>query len=329
VGISSIFNSIGNFLFSRANREFLLFLCFLALSGVFWLMIRLNETYEVEVLIEVDYANVPKKSVITSGDTDTLHVTISDKGFNIVPYKHGKARRNVSVDFPHYAKMYGSGVATVPNSDLQTLVLGKLPASAKLVSVKPDKLQFYYSNGSMKRVPVLWHGNVKPQGQFFVADTRITPDSVTVYASQQMLDSISAIYTEELNYNDFRDSLNITTMLTSKPGMKVVPNRVSISFFTDVLTEGEIKGVRIEGVHMPEGKMLRTFPSKISVRFVTGMKRYQSLTADDFRVVADYNEFSQSLSSKCNLILMNQPEGISKVRLEMEQVDYLIEEKAP
>jgi hypothetical protein len=323
----SIFNSIRNFLFSRANREFLLFLCFLALASVFWLMIRLNETYEVEVKTVVKYVNVPKQAVLTSGDTDTLRVTISDKGFYVLTYVYSQKRTPLTIDFSQYSKQTSSGMGTVSNSDLQKLLASKLPTSTKIISVKPDKLVFYYNDGVSKRVPVVWHGNVKPQQLYFVANTRIEPDSVTVYASKQKLDSIKVVYTEELDYTDFRDTLNITASLTTKPGVKVVPNRVSISFITDVLTEGKIDGIPIEGINMPEGKVLRTFPSKLGVRFVTGMKNYQGLTSDDFRIVADYKEFSETPSSKCNVVLVAKPEGVSNVRLEADQVDYLIEEK--
>ena len=41
-----LFVIVRNFLFSRANREFLIFLFFLALSGIFWLLTTLNETVE-------------------------------------------------------------------------------------------------------------------------------------------------------------------------------------------------------------------------------------------------------------------------------------------
>ena len=39
---------IRNFLFSVVNKQFLIFLFFLAFSGIFWLLMALNETYERE-----------------------------------------------------------------------------------------------------------------------------------------------------------------------------------------------------------------------------------------------------------------------------------------
>ena len=64
---NTIFKKISHFLFSRANREFLIFLLFFILSGIFWLFMTLNETYEQEVRIPVCYTGVPKNVVLTSG----------------------------------------------------------------------------------------------------------------------------------------------------------------------------------------------------------------------------------------------------------------------
>ena len=80
---------------------------------------------------------------------------------------------------------------------------------------------------------------------------------------------------------------------------------------------------------MPEGKTLRTFPAKVTVSFVTGMKNYQTMTSNDFLIVADYNELKTDSAAKCNIYLRRQPEGIQRIKMETNQVDYLIEEAQP
>ena len=76
-------HTIRDFLFSKTNREFLIFLLFLLLSGIFWLMMTFNETYEKEIVLPVRYVNVPQSAVLTSGESDSIHVNISDKGFTV------------------------------------------------------------------------------------------------------------------------------------------------------------------------------------------------------------------------------------------------------
>ena len=59
---------VREFFFSKANKELLLFLFFLALAGVFWLITTLNETYEKEYAIPVSISGIPKNAVLTSDD---------------------------------------------------------------------------------------------------------------------------------------------------------------------------------------------------------------------------------------------------------------------
>ena len=109
--------------------------------------------------------------------------------------------------------------------------------------------------------------------------------------------------------------------------MKIVPNKVTIEFCTDVLTEASLDGVPIMCINLPSGKVLRTFPAKVKVHFVSGVSKLRSLEPNDFVVIADYREIMQSPSDKCNLYLKSVPEGISRATLANKQVDYLIEEE--
>ena len=324
--MKSILRTIVNFVFSKANKEFVIFLLFFALASVFWLMTTLNESYEQEVKMLVRYVNVPKNAVMTSGETDTLRLTLRDKGYSMLSYIYDAGSKSIDIDFMQYSKAMGSG--SVSNADLVKIIESRLPASTHLVSVKPDHLSFYYNFGEKKRVPVEWRGQVEPEPLYFLSGYRCTPDSVTVYASKSKLDSISVVYTEDLNYTDFHDTLHVSTSLLRMAGVKLVPDRVDIDFFTDILTEERIDGIPVTGVNMPEGKMLRTFPAKVSVTFVAGMNTYRSLTASDFRVTADYNEFPTDSSTKCSVRLQKMPSGISRVNIVPSAVDYLIEEKS-
>lgn len=319
-------DSIRDFLFSKANREFLVFVSFLLLSGVFWLIMTLNETYEQEVTFEVNYTNVPKNVVITSGEKDRVKAVISDKGFNLLNLIYGQTNPSVDVDFGKYALSDGTG--TVASADIQHLMEQHLAAPAKVVSIKTEKLAFYYNFGEKKKVPVHWHGTVTPEQRYYVTETIIEPDSVVVFAARQKLDSIFSVSTVALSESNFRDTLVIEAVLRKMPGVKTVPDRVKMTFLTDVLTEEHIDNVPIVGINMPEGKVLRTFPASVTVRFVTGMKTYRSLSASDFQVVADYKQFSQSDASQCDITLSRFPEGVSRPALNVTQVDYLIEEQS-
>ena len=321
--VRKIWQAIRTFLFSNTNRELLIFLFFLAVSGVFWLVLTLNETYEQEFAIPVHIVGVPKNAVLTSEETDTVKMTIRDKGYTLMTYLYGDVLSNVTLNFKNYTR--SNGIGTVTAQELQKVIYQKLASSSKIISIKTEKLQFYYNYGAKKMMPVRWSGRVIPEELYFISRVEYSPDSVLVYAPESKLDSISVLYTEQLNYVGFRDTLNAVFELDKIKGVKMVHDKIKVTFFTDVLTEEKIEGIPVKGINMPEGKILRTFHAKVTVSFVTGVSIYRNLKPEDFTVIADYNEIRKQPSEKCRIYLKDAPRGISRVSLETSQVDYLIE----
>lgn len=315
---------IKNFLFSKTNREFLVFLFFLALSCIFWLFTTLNETYEREFNIPVTIVNVPKNVVLTSDETDTVRMTIRDKGITLATYIFGDKLKNVKVNFPTYA--HNNGTGSISAAELQKLTYQQLANGSRITAVKPDRLEFFFNYGAKKRVAVRWSGRVIPEELYFISRIQYWPDSVDVYASTEKLDSINIIYTEQLNYVNFRDTLMVDAHLARQKGVKTVPEKIKVGFFTDVLTDVSIEGVPIQGINLPPGKAIRTFPARVTVHFVSGINIYRSLKPEDFTVVADYQELKSNPSEKCRIYLKKSPPGISRVHMNIDEVDYLIEE---
>lgn len=315
---------VRNFLLSNTNREFLIFLFFLALSGVFWLLMTLNETFEKEVVVPVHITDIPSDIMLTCEETDTVRVVIHDRGIILLTYLYGDVLKHVNANFSSYDQ--GKGYGLIPGNELTKLIKQHLSGSSRIVSIKPDKLNFYYNTGAFKRVPVRWKGRVIPEQLYFLSNVSYDHDSITIYASEEKLDSIRMAYTEPLNNVGFRDTLQVDCRLQKIEGVKMVPDHVKVTFHTDVLTEESVEGIPVKTINVPEGKVLRTFPAKVAVRFVTGVNVYRSLTPSDFTVIADYNELRDHPSDKCTLYLKDVPSGINRATLVTKKVDYLIEE---
>ena len=78
-----IINIIRGFLSKLINKEFLVFLFFLLLSGLFWLTNVLDDYYEREFTVDVRLAGIPKNVVITSDIDSVVRVVVRDKGYVI------------------------------------------------------------------------------------------------------------------------------------------------------------------------------------------------------------------------------------------------------
>ena len=323
--LTKIYRVVRNFLFSSVNKEFLIFLFFLFLSGTFWLVMTLNETFEQEISVPIRLVNVPKNVVMTSDIEDTVRVTVRDKGFALATYIYGDRIVPVSINYSTYANRQ-TGYGIVPTADLLKMASQKFTGASKVLQVKPDHLDFYFNYGVSKQLPVRMSGNVVPGRSYYLARTRFWPDVVTVYASKRILDSLRYVKTVPINIVNFGDTVIRTVALEMIKGVKVVPKEVRIGLYPDILTEESID-VTVKAINMPEGKMLRTFPSRVKVNFTVGASMFRNVSAEQFTVVVDYNEIMQHPSDKCNLYLKSSPHGVRNARLQISQVDYLIEQQ--
>lgn len=312
---------IRNLLFSWMNKEFLIFLFFLLLSGVFWLMMAMNDTYEREVKIPVYLDKIPKKVVVTSNTEDTLRVTLRDRGFSLAPYVYGGVMP-MAINFSTYDK--GDGKGTVTSSELQKLINQNIFKSTKIVSLKPDRFDFTYNYGESKKVGLRLQGTVIPSQSYYIAKVKFNPEQVTVYSQRKRLDSIRYVYTEKMDLRNLSDTIIKTVKLAKIKGVKCVPPEVELSIFPDILTEASIE-VPITTINTPEGKVLRTFPSRIKVIFVAGASTFRNIHPEQFLVVADYNDIVAHPSEKCKLHVKTAPQSARNARPEIDQVDYLIE----
>ena len=319
--VRNILKAVRNFLFSGLNKEFLIFLFFLALSGAFWLLMTLNETMEREFKIPMRLTGVPRNAVITGELPDTVRVTVRDKGFTLVTYDF----RPLVFRFSNYADE-DEGKGVIPLTDVQKQVLSQMYGSSKLLQVKPGAFDFYFTYGTSKKVPVVFRGKITTSKSYYLAHTEFYPSIVTVYANKQQLDKLQSVEIEPFNYRNLQDTIRQAVKIRKIRGVKIVPSTVRLSVYPDVLTEEAIE-VPITAINMPPGMVLRTFPSKVTVRFTIGASLFRTIKPNLFKVVVDYEELAANPSDKCTLQLRSVPRSVSKASLEIDRVDYLLEQQ--
>lgn len=314
-----------SFLFNPINKEFLIFLFFLALSSIFWLLLTLNETYEAELRVPLRLTGVPQNVVVTSEPSDTVRVTVKDKGFVLLTYFYSHRLRPLKVRFDDYANEQ-NGTGRISLADLQKQIYAQLHSSSRITATRADALGFYFNYGESKRVPVRLTGRLSAGGSYYLSQVKFTPQTILVYASRHRLDSIKYVSTEDISIRNIQDTISRQVSLQKIAGAKFVPSSVRMDIYPDILTE-ETVDVPITAVNMPADKVLRTFPSHVTVHFIVGASLYRTIRPEQFSVVADYNEIAAHPSAKCSLHLRAKPHVVVRTRLSMQEVDYLIEQR--
>ena len=317
-------NGIRNFLLAKKSREFLIFLFFVFVSFSFWLLQVLNDDYETELSIPLRMKNVPENVVMTSELPKELKIGVKDRGTVLVNYLLGKTLYPVTLDFEDYADR--GNLVRIPSLTLSKRIASQLNQSTKMSVIKPDTLEFIYTRGKAKKVPVALRGEFKADRQFYISDIVCSPDSVMVYAPSGILDTITQAYTEELFLEQISDTTRQRIALMPVKGARFIPAYSDVAFYVDVYSEKKVE-VPVRGINFPEDKVLRTFPSKVQVTFQIGLSQFKTVTADDFEVVVDYKELRDNKSEKCVPLLTKFPKNIKHIRVNPKEIDYIIEQK--
>ena len=104
-----------------------------------------------------------------------------------------------------------------------------------------------------------------------------------------------------------------------------MPASVELMLPVDIYTEKTVE-VPLQGINFPPDKVLRAFPSKVQVTFQVGLGRFRQVTAEDFHLFVTYEELLQLGSDKYTVRLRSVPEGVSNIRFNPSQLDFLIEQ---
>lgn len=310
-------------LFLIWNKQFLVFLFFVGISASFWIFTTLNESMKVELEIPVTLTNVPQNVVITTEPPATIHFTARDKGSTLLTYRYAKKFQPIVLDFATCSN--GNGYGSLSTADVLKLINAQVANSTQITAVRPQQVEFYYNNGERKRVPVRIVGEFKPSEQYYIAQLRHSPDSVTVYAPREILDTVTAAYTERIYLRDISDTAIVTARFRNVQGMKYAPAKARVTVITDRLVEKTVQ-VPVQQVNFPATKVLRTFPAKVNITFQVGMHLYRHITASNFVIVVNYEELIANPSSRVRLSLKSLPPGVRHARISPQEVEYVIEE---
>lgn len=311
------------FLFSKANKEFLIFLLFFIISSVFWLLKTLDEEYEQEFNIPVSLVNMPENAVLTSDVPSTVKVTLKDKGIVLLRYLYATHFAPIVINFSDYSS--DNMDISISGVDLRRKITSQLATSTRITALRPDGLDISYILGEGKKVPVRFDGDVRVENPYFLSEVKCWPDSVMIYAVPERLANISAVYTESRLYKNFKDTTFVTVPLKRMEGVKFNPSQIKVGLFPDMYTEKTVE-VPIVGVNFPAGRLLRTFPSKVDVTFQVGLNQFKRVTSDDFICTVTYESLLYTTTSNFKVVLKSVPQGVKHIKISPAYVDFLIEQ---
>ena len=211
---------------------------------------------------------MPENVVITTPLPSQISVSVHDRGTALVRYMRRRELKPVELDFSAYDNGASSARVQIPLQEIQRAIQNQLEATSHIQAIHPDTIEYYFNRGLAYRLPVSVCGKVTTTPQNYLVGMRPEPDTVTVYAPTQVLDTMRAAYVS-VSMAQLTENTTVQATPRQMKGVRYEPSSIHVTALVDYYTEKTVE-VPIIGLNFPGDKVLRTFPSKVRVRFSIG-----------------------------------------------------------
>lgn len=304
------------------------FLVFAGIATALWFLQALDRTYVAVIENPVVFKNLPEEKVLITNLPKKLSLEIEGSGFSILRHNWDLSKQPVQIDFKNLTtvsneSLRGRWVRITLSSYRQKMA--QQFNNFQIISLSPDTINLGFATMIEKRIEVTPKVVFElSKGVMLASPVKTDPEFVTLTGPDLLLDTITKVYTQELNLKRIQETVVRKVFLDALPEeIKVSENKLSLIVNVESFTEKTLK-VDIEPVNLADSMYLKTFPSRVNLTFNVILSQFESVSEKDFQAVVDYSDHQQGTKT-LKVKLLRQPPFIGKVRISPESVDYIIE----
>lgn len=312
-------------LLNLSGRDWIVFLLALLLAFSTWLIHKLSLNYSVYLTVEVVAdSNLEGRSNHSSGATEIM-AKCRTTGWRIL-YAQMKREELVYVKFPSSAFQHDSDEKYFISTDkLHEYVDQIFGSSVAVEYFVTDQVYFKFPEETFKRVPVKAVSSLSFEDQYMASTPLIiTPDSITVYGDKMHLDALEYVTTSTITHTSVNQDFSGMISLVPINGMRLSVDEVYYEMDVTRYLEVVIKNALVSIVNSPAGKEYIADPAEVDVTLKVEFPLKDN-PQKDVGLVADYNDWKNSLSGKTPLKPMTLPLGV--IRYEIDPVAVSIKER--
>lgn len=307
-------------------RTFLVFLC---ISFLIWTIEKLRQNYTIEISYNITVSDVPDEYVIETDKLDPIRAVVSGDGLDLIRLPN-KKKRTIEVNINQLRKISTDGQKTavlMPRRYTHTLS-EKLPDHITLERIEADTIYIPLLTKNKRLLPVIVRDNVALEPQhMYSAPRRVNPDSVWVSGTNNIVDTMRAVYTHQLQPITLHDTICLSLDFDLPHNVEVSAPCAQVTYSVETYTE-KIINVPITAINIPNGYTFKAFPQTVRVTTSVGLSKFDNFTPNDIDIVADLQDIKPgSKQQKIKLRLTNYPNYIRTISYTPIFVEYLLEKR--
>ncbi len=286
----------------------------------------LSKEYSITVNFPVKYINLPSDKLVANHLPENVAVEIKATGFNLLEYKLKQNRNTLLIDIKNASSTSVRNNYYIDCNDQLDVITGQLASAIKVISVNPDTVFINYNKKISKLVPVKANISIDFVEQYQMTDSiMLAPKFINVFGTAESLEKISFVETAPIKLKKITGTVDLKLELSKPIGNKQIEYsqntilaRINVTKFTEAIME-----LPVEVENLPPALNLKTFPDKITVKYLVAFDDYGKISASDFKVAVDYSKIDQA-SNKLKVQLLKSPPKVRVVKLSNEKVEFII-----
>lgn len=304
------------------NRKMTIFLIFLLCSFFAWFISELSDTYTQRTSFKLDYKEIPDSLMLVEASEDKVNVRLRARGFQLLAFNFKNKRIPLNL-----SKLTKDRDRYFISEDIvRSQIEQQLSEAIDLLEVNSESLYFVLQPVMTKEVPV--HSQVDIfLGQNYLLDgsVKILPQTIEISGPTSEIDTIEELRTLDMELSEITKDFSTLVSIAEPVGLKHTKfstKTIRVSGKVYRFSEKIIK-VPVQVENIPNGTKIRTFPNTLSVLCKAKIANLKKLSANDFKVVADYNTFKKG-DSTLEVKLHGTPKNVHIAQLLESEVDFIL-----
>ena len=311
-------------LFTFNNKTLLKYFFFFLISFSFWFLSMLSKYHETSLSLPVEYINFPVDKILFSDPPSYIDIRVKSPGFSILFYNFIScptlildiSKANIKTN------KRGSDIFWLINSKRKYIV-DLLPGSMELITVNPSKILLQFTNKESKRVPVKLKSDITLKPELWYAQPiTLTPDSITIYADRNKLDSIDFLETQPLILSDISNGGIYNIPIEPINGIEYDIDDVNVNLEVEYFIEETIS-YKLNYINMREGYKIRLFPEFVQITLRVSKEKYHILQTDLLEPIVDISQISNQ-NNRLEVKVINLPSFVQLERIYPSSVEFML-----
>lgn len=304
--------------FWRSDKAALL-LCFLV-AFTFWFGTKLSYDYKTNIQIGVNYL-LPENQVLSNEQPDEIEVTLQADGWSVLRLAFATERPEVSIELGE------NEIRSIATSTFKS-ELPDLPNRVEILGFYPENLGIRTEKSVTKRVPIILDADIQLADNVQLSDSiKLEPSWVTLSGPASVIKDIDAWRTSTIVLQQVKKSNVLTVDLFDHENKSInyFPESVECYLNVEEKTEKQFM-LPIEIMNAPDSVLLVILPNEATILYTTGLSKYDSYSADDFKLAVDFDGMNIFQYNQIDVKLVKKPRNIAKnlVTIRPSKVEYII-----